>query len=421
MFERLSRLRHTLTHPTVDEADIQRRLAELKLKLRPPVVWLLGKAQAGKTSIIQALTGDPRAMIGNGFEPCTRMAVRYAFPDKELPLLEFLDTQGLGDVRYDPTEDLRWLEDQAHLVMLVMRAMDHAQGRVLSVYREVRRRHPEWPVLVVQTCLHEGYPWREPRHILPYPFDQEPLPSSIPQDLARSLLTQRSWFVGEQVQFVAVDFTLPEDGFDPQFYGLEQLWEAIEEVFPFGLRGLLGGQKEVRRLLGEAYSPLVEDIVLVHAALAAAAGAIPIPGADLPLIMGIHVHLTQQLATLYGQSLTADRLWDIAGTLGWSYLTRWGVRYGIRELFKAVPWVGVPVAGAFMGFSTYALGHVLAWYFAEVKEGQLPGAKTIHQVYRQEFENARQRLAKFFDEGIVRLAGQAKNDTLTEGAAGDSP
>lgn len=39
-----------------------------------PVVWLLGKAGAGKTSVIAALTGDSTAEIGRGFAPCTQSA-----------------------------------------------------------------------------------------------------------------------------------------------------------------------------------------------------------------------------------------------------------------------------------------------------------------------------------------------------------
>src|SRR5215203_3176939 len=50
------------------------------------VVWLLGKTGAGKTAIVAALTGDPRAEIGEGFEPCTRTAAFYEVPP-EAPLL----------------------------------------------------------------------------------------------------------------------------------------------------------------------------------------------------------------------------------------------------------------------------------------------------------------------------------------------
>ena len=57
------------------------------------VVWLLGKTGAGKTAIIAALTGDARAEVGLGFEPCTPTAGFYDVPS-EAPLLRFLDTRG---------------------------------------------------------------------------------------------------------------------------------------------------------------------------------------------------------------------------------------------------------------------------------------------------------------------------------------
>ncbi|MGI9569635.1 MAG: kinase, partial [Desulfobulbia bacterium] len=39
---------------------------------RIPTLWLLGKTGAGKSTLIQALTGDSQVEIGNGFQPCTR-------------------------------------------------------------------------------------------------------------------------------------------------------------------------------------------------------------------------------------------------------------------------------------------------------------------------------------------------------------
>lgn len=70
-----------------------------------PVVWLLGKTGAGKTAIVAALTGDPRAEVGEGFEPCTRTAAFYDVPP-EAPLLRFLDARGLGEADYDPAMDI---------------------------------------------------------------------------------------------------------------------------------------------------------------------------------------------------------------------------------------------------------------------------------------------------------------------------
>ncbi len=396
MFGWLTHYWQALFHHRVDEEAVQRGLRTIKERLPTPVVWLLGKAQSGKTSIIHALTGDPRAKIGNGFEPCTKNSVRYAFPDKELPLVEFLDTRGLDDASYDPSEDLKWHQQQAHLVMVVMRVMDHAQGSVRSVVEDLRRRKPDWPIIVVQTCLHEGYPWREPRHILPYPFDKEPLPSEVPPDLTRSLLAQRAWFRGEAIRHVAIDFTLPEDGFEPQFYGVEQLWWAIEDALPLGLWRLLREHDALVQSLGEAYFRAAEQTILAHSVLAAGAAAVPVAAVDIPLIVAIQFHMAQQIAKVYGQPLNRDRWLDLMGTLGWSFLSRLGMRYISRELLKFLPWVGVPVAATFMGASTYALGRMLAWYFAEIKHGHLPDREALRRMYEKEWERGRDRLGGVF-------------------------
>src|SRR5215813_5867731 len=100
-----------------------------------PVVWLLGKTGAGKTAIVAALTGDPRAEVGLGFAPCTLTARFYDVP-REAPLLRFLDTRGLGEAHYDPATDISWCEDQSHLMLVVMQVSDPVQHSVLQVLRK---------------------------------------------------------------------------------------------------------------------------------------------------------------------------------------------------------------------------------------------------------------------------------------------
>jgi predicted GTPase len=94
-------IRFSDRQPSVAERNSARERAQTTA----PVVWLLGKTGAGKTAIVSALTGDPRAVIGEGFEACTRTAAFYDVP-AEAPLLRFLDTRGLGEVRYDPASDI---------------------------------------------------------------------------------------------------------------------------------------------------------------------------------------------------------------------------------------------------------------------------------------------------------------------------
>ncbi len=89
------RLRQLLLNPTVDDQALESALRSARARQPVPVVWLLGKAQSGKTSIIRALTDSPHAEIGNGFRPCTRTSRLYDFP-ADAPVVRFLDTRGLG-------------------------------------------------------------------------------------------------------------------------------------------------------------------------------------------------------------------------------------------------------------------------------------------------------------------------------------
>lgn len=59
---------------------------------------LIGKPQAGKSSIVRGLTGVGKEIVGQGFRPHTQHTERYAYPSEDLPLLIFTDTVGLGDI-----------------------------------------------------------------------------------------------------------------------------------------------------------------------------------------------------------------------------------------------------------------------------------------------------------------------------------
>ena len=173
-----------------DEGLTSERAIARKARQFAPIVWLVGKVQSGKTSIIRALTQATDAEIGSGFRACTRTARVFDFPP-EAPIIRFLDTRGLGEASYDSSADIAFNENRAHLILAVVKALDLEQGQTLEVIRQARDRHPEWPVLVAQTTLHEGYP-AGAGHMMPYPFRDGELPSGLPDALARYLAYQRN-------------------------------------------------------------------------------------------------------------------------------------------------------------------------------------------------------------------------------------
>src|SRR6516165_12639502 len=128
MFEKLRQLMHFATR----DERLQKRLEILRRHTPIPVIWLFGKTQSGKTSLIKYLTGAEEAEIGHGFKPCTKFSRRYQFPTAEAPLLTFLDTRGMDEPGYDPQTDLGEFNDQAHVVIVTIKVLDHAQENMLE-------------------------------------------------------------------------------------------------------------------------------------------------------------------------------------------------------------------------------------------------------------------------------------------------
>src|SRR5262245_22446148 len=292
------------------------------------VVWLLGKTGAGKTAIIAALTGDPRAEVGLGFEPCTRTAAFYDLPP-EAPLLRFLDTRGLGEAGYDPAKDMSWSEEQSHLVLVVMQVSDPAQDVVLQALRAARREHPDWPVVVAQTGLHRLYPTGM-AHPIPYPYtggpEDETLPA-LPHALRQALAYQRKLFDGlrgQRPRFAPIDFTLPEDGYPPHDYGLDMLWRVLEEVGPVAFEALHRASTEAESDRTRAKS---RPLIYGCGAAAAGAGAVPIPLVGLGGLAGVITMMLRALANRYAVAWTPSTFGQFSGAVGGGALAWWTIRY----------------------------------------------------------------------------------------------
>ena len=52
--------------------------------------------------------------------------------------MRFLDTRGLGEVDYDPAEDIAALGQASHAVVVVMRFRDAEQSAVLEALKTIR-------------------------------------------------------------------------------------------------------------------------------------------------------------------------------------------------------------------------------------------------------------------------------------------
>jgi uncharacterized protein (DUF697 family) len=353
-----------------------------------PTLWLLGKTGSGKSSIVQALTGSPEAVVGPGFRPETRSTRVFDFPEPETPLLRFLDTRGLGEVGYDATADLAELSARASLVMVTVRLTDQAVEPLLTPLREIRRTHPELPVLLAITCLHDATPGQP--HPQPDPFAGVPAgltaqsawPGGLPAEMTRCLEAQRQRFAGLYDRLVPLDFTPEEYGYDPALWGLERLQATLLELLPPALRVALRGMTEVHAALQSLYDRQALALTLGASRQAAAAAAVPVPWVDIPFVLALQARLVQRLAGLYQQPV--DRaLWAQLGT---AVGGRVALRMLVREALKIIPWVGSAANAAAAGGSVYATGRALAWYFQQRRLGHLPTADELRTRYQSQLQ-----------------------------------
>ena len=369
----------------------QQQLAAVVLGV-VPVAWLLGKVQSGKTSIVRELTGCTDAEIGTGYRPCTRTAQVFDFP-AAAPLIRFLDTRGLGEILYNPAADIAACEGQAHLLLVVMKALDQEQSAVLDVVRAVRARRPDWPIVVAQTTLHDGY---QPGavHPEPYPFADIDIAklgaAGVPDDLARSLARQRALFDAipgtSKIEFVPLDFTLADDPFQPHDYGLSALLSALRGAAPASLAASL---RQAVTLGNAALAARAQPQVMRYATAAAAADVVPMAGGIA--VPAIQAKMLHSLAAIYGVPWDRWTMAQFAGCLGTSTVVRMLSTFGIRELVKLVPWygqtAGAAAAAASSFATTVAVGKAAGYFLGQRRLGESDPAG-VQRVYAQALQQA---------------------------------
>jgi len=365
--------------------------AQAEAEASEPIIWLLGKTQAGKTSIVAEITGESLDEVGNGFEPKTKTARVYPWP-KEQPILRFLDTRGLADVEtYDASGDVASARAMAHVILAVVRSDDQDINEIVAAVREAREVHPEWPVIVAQTCLHNCYR-RNSSHILPYPFDGTDADFGIPGlpgDLKRALMAQRRMFArlpGKgPVLFVPLDFTQPEQGLPPGDYGVDRLLDVLEDVSN-------GVADKLRRMRDSRLeSSIRTNIILPWAFAAAAANAVPVPilggfgSASLQAVM------VRNIAQRFGLPAGLDMWGEFLSTMGAGFALGFGGGWLAQQVLKLGLGWGSAAVAAWTFAITWGIGEAALYYCREKAAGRTPSQAEMTERYRKAFKDARGR------------------------------
>ncbi|EGU60288.1 hypothetical protein VINI7043_06665 [Vibrio nigripulchritudo ATCC 27043] len=329
-----------------------------------PTLWLLGKTGAGKSSFIQALTGLSEVEVGNGFAPCTMTSSAYDFP-QDTPVLRFLDTRGLGEANYDPSEDIRICADQGHALIIVAKVDEPEQSSVINALKQIRKQSEIKHLLVVHTAINSVSEADRKRMV---EHNQQQFESA--------------W--GKPVKSVDVDF----DCESQDFYHREELIEMLSEMLP--IVGLMVEEKEYANLEEQNFDKL-ENEVLWYSGSASASDLVPAVG--LVSVPAIQAKMLHSLANQYGVEWSKRTFSELIGTLGTSFGIQYGVKLGARQLVKLIPGYGQTVgavAAAAVSFgTTYGLGRAACYYFYHKSKGESVSSEAMQQLYKDAFKKGK--------------------------------
>jgi uncharacterized protein (DUF697 family)/GTP-binding protein EngB required for normal cell division len=372
---------------SVNETQIAEILETVRAELPTTEALLIGKPQAGKSSIVRGLTGVSSEIVGQGFRPHTQHTERYAYPSNDLPLLIFKDTVGLGDINQNTDTliqeligDLQQETQGARVLILTVKINDFATDTLKTIAQALRKKYPNIPCLLAVTCLHELYPPQIDNHP-DYPPDFE--------DINRAFAELKLAFKGLYDQAVLIDFTLEEDGYSPVFYGLEALRDTLADLLPEAeartIHQLLNG--EVNHQLGNLYRDVGRRYILAFSIMAATVAAVPLPFATMPVLTALQVSLIGLLGNLYGKTLNPSQAGGLASAIAGGFLAQ---MIG-RELIKFIPGFGSVIAASWAAAYTWALGEGACVYFGDLMGGKKPDPQRIQTVMKEAFKTAKEQ------------------------------
>ena len=371
----------------VSDEQVAEILANVREKLPTTEAILIGKPQAGKSSIVRGLTGVSAEIIGQGFRPHTQNTERYAYPSEDLPLLIFTDTVGLGDIDKNTQNIINELESElkqetqrARILILTVKISDFATDTLQQIAKKLRQDYSHIPCLLAVTCLHEVYP--------PDAIDHPQYPPTY-VEIERALKTLQQDLEDICDRTVSIDFTLEEDGFNPTFYGLSALTEALAELLPEAesrtIYQLL--DNTVDNELGNLYRDTARRYLVAFSTMAATLAAVPLPFATMPVLTALQISLVGLLGKLYGQTLSPSQAGGIASAIAGGFFAQ---AIG-KELVKFIPGFGSVIAASWAAAYTWSLGEGACVYFGDLMGGKKPDPKKIQSVMKESFAIAKEQ------------------------------
>ena len=369
-----------LTDVLMNDDELKNLLEGLK-NPRPPRFVLVGRTGVGKSSLINAMSGQYLAEVSD-IEIGTKEARRFTYESDGQVYFEVIDTRGIGESESFNTKAEEDLLDvigdfKPDALLFLQKASDraHIDKDIEVTKRILQKTGATLPLVGIITHVDELNPSREkdPVH---YSKSKIGLIREKELQLIRIFKENEMEFadiipVSSYIEWsTATDSKLTIE-FDGR-YGIEDLLDFLEGSIDVRAAIHLGMTIRLNKLAEKIASRFVK----VFSAVAATVALSPIIATDIALLLALQSVLLMIIAYLSGRELefkTARELLVSLGGIGATGFTlRMIAQQGSKFVNLVLPGAGSAISAGIASGGTYAIGKAAtAYYLKGVPEGEL--------------------------------------------------
>lgn len=337
---------------------------------REPRILLVGRRGSGKSSLINALIGEPKEEVGA--VRATTIYNTWKDISTERGSLKLMDTRGFGESGIGDAQLLDALlenigEDTPPDIVLFLVKAKEVDARVSDdakmlkqLLERIAKTYYYRPVLIALVTQVDEL---DPVDVLP-PFEDEEKRANI----ADAVSALNEYFVDEVG--LTAEVVLPISAYmrfrngeiaADRRWNIDELGTIITEQIPSDAKFRF---VRVTRVKG-AQRKVAQNFVKKFSTVTGRVSMIPIPIADMPLLVALQFLMVAIIAAIAGRRVERATFLELLSSMGINVAAGYGLREAFRQVTKLLP-IGAPVASSTIAIAgTRAIGEAAIAYFID--------------------------------------------------------